>query len=313
MLNVGQHPGVLRLHGTPASAMRSMGEVNVVHDNGIWLAHNHRLAQLARSASVPRIVSIRGMLEPWARRHRATKKAIAWWLYQRRDLSLSSSLHAATEVEAAGLGRIGLDVPVRVIPNGVDIPVLAHRAVAADRIIRNALFLGRIYPVKGLDILIRAWEKSRPDGWRLTIAGPDERGHRNEVERMVERAGLKDTVHFAGPAYGIEKSRLFEAADLFVLPTRSESFGMAIAEALAHAVPVLTTTAAPWPMLEGTRSGWRVDAEPNALAECLSAVTRQPPEVLSQMGLRGRAYVEANLQWSVIAKQFISLYEEVSA
>lgn len=293
--------------------MRFMGEVNVVHDNGIWLTHNHRLAQLARSRSVPRIVSVRGMLEPWARSHRATKKAIAWRLYQRRDLSLASVLHAATEVEAAGLDEMGLDVPVRVIPNGVDIPLLAPRAVVLDRGIRNALFLGRIYPVKGLDILIRAWEKSKPEGWRLTIAGPDERGHRNEVERMVERAGLKDSVHFAGPAYGIAKSRLFESADLFVLPTRSESFGMAIAEALAHAVPVLTTTAAPWPMLEGTRSGWRVDPEPNALAECLSVATRQPPDVLSQMGHRGREYVEANLRWSVIAKQFVSLYEEVSA
>lgn len=289
-----------------------MGEVNVVHDNGIWLAHNHRLAQLARSASVPRIVSIRGMLEPWARGHRATKKAIAWSLYQRRDLARASRLHAATEVEAAGLGRIGLEVPVRVIPNGVDIPTMAPRADAPDRVIRNALFLGRIYPVKGLDILITAWEKSKPAGWRLTVAGPDERGHRSEVERMVERAGLKDSIHFAGPAYGIAKSRLFESADLFVLPTRSESFGMAIAEALAYAVPVLTTTAAPWPMLESTGSGWRVDPEPNAVAEGLSVATRQPPEILSLMGLRGREYVEANLKWSVIAKQFISLYEEVS-
>ena len=75
-----------RIVGTEAAALNSFGKTDILHDNGIWLPHNHRLARLAAAQGIPRVVSTRGMLEPWALNHKRWKKAIAWSLYQRRDL-----------------------------------------------------------------------------------------------------------------------------------------------------------------------------------------------------------------------------------
>ena len=77
---------VQRIVGIESEALDRFGEPDILHDNGIWLPHNHRLAVLAERHGIPRIVSTRGMLEPWALRHKRFKKDVAWWLYQRRDL-----------------------------------------------------------------------------------------------------------------------------------------------------------------------------------------------------------------------------------
>src|SRR5436309_2668754 len=73
---------VRRIVGTEEQALASFGKADVLHDNGIWLWHNHRLAELAATRGIPRVVSTRGMLEPWAMNYKRCKKSIAWWLYQ---------------------------------------------------------------------------------------------------------------------------------------------------------------------------------------------------------------------------------------
>jgi glycosyltransferase involved in cell wall biosynthesis len=85
-----------------------------------------------------------------------------------------------------------------------------------------ALFLGRIHPKKGLPMLIEAWARVRPDGWHLQIAGPDEAGHKAEVQNAAFAAGLSQVVFFVGPIEGEKKESAFSNADLFVLPTHSE-------------------------------------------------------------------------------------------
>ena len=105
-------------------------------------------------------------------------------------------------------------------------------------------------------MLVEAWARIRPQNWILRIAGPDEAGHQKQVERAVSAAGLGEVVSFTGPIEPEMKKSAFFDADLFVLPTHSESFGMVVAEALAHGVPVLTTTAAPWSILRERGCGW---------------------------------------------------------
>lgn len=296
--------------------MAAFGSPDVIHDNGLWRLHNHRLAVIARSRGIPRVVSTRGMLEPWALRHKWLKKQIAWWFYQRRDLSGAGVIHATSEAELENLAALPLGVPVRLIANGVDVPAEGWPdAVTGGRgdgsVCRTALFVGRIYPVKGLPMLVEAWARVRPRDWRLVIAGPDEAGHRREVERAVAAADLGGSISFAGPLDGEAKEAAYRNADLFVLPTRSESFGMAIAEALAHGLPVLTTTAAPWPALEPRGCGWRVDATVEGIEAGLRDVTALDAATLRGRGLAGRALVESGYQWSAVARQFFGLYEEV--
>lgn len=308
---------VRRLTGSECEALDDLGGADILHDNGLWLPHNHRIANLAARYDLPRVVSTRGMLEPWAMNHKWPKKSVAWWLYQRRDLERAHCHHTTSETEARNVQRLKLGVSVWIIPNGVDLPKIDSRAerVQGGKLRQSdgkkALFLGRIYPVKGLPMLIKAWARVRPQGWYLQIAGPDEAGHLAAVKTEVLAAGLGDTVSFMGPISGHIKQEALLDADLFVLPTYSESFGMSIAEALAHGVPVLTTTGAPWPMLQQHGCGWRVDATVDGIAEGLRQATSSDTETLQAMGRSGRAFVKAEYRWERIAKQFIAAYESL--
>lgn len=303
---------VQRLTGTAAQALETFGRPDVLHDNGLWRSHNHRLATFARARSIPRLVSTRGMLEPWAVNHKRWKKRLAWMAYQRRDLQTAVGLHATADAEAANLARLHLGVPVHVIPNGVDLPDISPKG-AQSGATRTALFLGRLYPVKGLPMLIDAWSKVRPEGWCLKIAGPDENGYGRMIQRSVAAKGLEGVVSFPGPLEGDAKRLAMLGADLFVLPTHSESFGMAVGEALAHGVPVLTTTAAPWPMLEEGGFGWRVAPTVDAIAEGLRRATSLDPGALSGMGMKGRGFVKAGFDWGSVATRFTALYEHCAA
>lgn len=173
--------------------------------------------------------------------------------------------------------------------------------------------MGRIYPVKGLPMLIEAWARVRPHGWILQIAGPDEAGHRAEVEQVVRAAGLNEIISFLGPLEGQAKQSALFAADLFVLPTHSESFGMAIGEALAHGLPVLTTTCAPWSMLPEHGCGWWVEPSVDGITEGLRHATSLDSTTLQAMGAKGRELVAAQFGWERVAKQFVSTYENVIA
>jgi glycosyltransferase involved in cell wall biosynthesis len=301
-----------RLDGPLERALETFGRPDIIHDNGLWLRHNHRLAVLAANRAIPRTVSTRGMLEPWAMSHKQFKKRIAWMAYQKRDLRLASAIHATTSVEARNIERLDLGVPVRAIPNGVDLPP-GRRAAADNRGTRTALFLGRIYPVKGLPMLIEAWDKVRPVGWRLVVAGPDEAGHLAVVKRLVKEASLSDVISFPGQVTGEKKQKLFAEAELFALPTHSESFGMAIAEALAFELPVLTTTGAPWPELESRNCGWSVEPTSSGLAKGLAAATSKTNGELLEMGRNGREFVSANYAWTVIGPAFSGWLSSVAA
>ena len=307
---------VRRFEGSATQALTSFGRIDILHDNGIWLWHHHRLAGLAEQLGVPRIVSTRGMLEPWALDHKRTKKRLAWRMYQARDLKRAQCHIATSETEARNLRALSLGVPIATIPNGVDVPEerCPDEMVSATRsrgLRRTALFLGRIYPIKGLPMLVEAWARVRPDGWLLRIAGPDEAGHRREIERLVSAAGVGESVIFSGPIDPDQKGAAFYDADLFVLPSHSESFGMAAAEALAHGVPVLTTTGTPWPILKDKECGWWVEANADGLTEGLREATRSSTDVLRAMGMRGRAFVSAELSWKRIADLMLSTYEKV--
>jgi len=311
---------VQRLIGTDSKALDRFGQPDILHDNGIWLRHNHRFAAFAEKHGIARVVSTRGMLEPWAISHKGLKKKIAWRLYQRRDLKQAHCHIASGEAEARSLQGIGLGVPIAIVPNGVDVPEERSFSIASEseKACRNgrkrtALFLGRIYPIKGLPMLIEAWARALPDGWHLRIAGPDEAGHQKQVESAVSAAGLGEVVSFTGPIESHMKTSAFFDADLFVLPTHSESFGMVVAEALAHSVPVLTTTAAPWSILRERGCGWSVAATVDGITEGLCQATGLDSEALRDMGKKGRALVVEKFSWKSIADLMLATYDEVLA
>lgn len=282
----------------------------LLHNHGLWLPINHTVTRLARQLNTPLIISPRGMLEPWAMQHKAWKKRLAWLLYQRRDLASATVLHATAEQEAVNFRRLGLRRPIAIIPNGTDLPEWRDLPYPKGTP-RKMLFLSRIHPVKGLLNLVQAWHTVRPSGWQMVIAGPDEGGHQAIVEAAIRQAGLQNEFVFTGSVDGAEKTALYRSADLFVLPTFSENFGLVIAEALACGVPVITTKGAPWSGLHTHHCGWWIDIGVEPLVAALREAMNLPPETLRDMGRRGRAYVERDFGWPGIAQQMLSVYRWV--
>lgn len=319
MLLVSRRPGAaaagcLTAHCLQAEygASPALSGCELIHDHGVWLPFNHFIAGVATRRSVPRIVSPRGMLEPWAMNHRKWKKRLAWWLYQRGDLRSAVVLHATAASEAQQFRALGLRQPIAILPNGVELPCFPlTKSDTAEAVTRTAIFLGRVHPIKGLPLLVKAWAAARPDGWRMRVVGPDEQGHRGELQRLVMQCDVAGSWTFEDAVEGAAKWRLLADADLCILPSLSESFGMFVAEALAAGTPVITTTAAPWPGLEPHGCGWWVKPEVPSLAAALQAAAGTDPKQLSAMGARGRQWVIQDFAWPAIAQQMADVYRWV--
>lgn len=280
----------------------------VIHDHGLWEATNQAAARVAESAGLPLIVSLRGTLEPWSRQHHRWRKQIAWRLYQRRHLRQARLIHVTSENEAQSARMAGLDTPLAIIPNGVDVSIMERPGVRVDKTIRTLLFLSRIHPIKGLLNLVEALRQIDLSGWRVILAGGDEDGHRAMVEAAVQAARLDGKVVFHGSVTDADKWELYRQADLFVLPSYSENFGLVVAEALASGVPVITTTGTPWQILQTHACGWWVDIGPGPLAAALrDAMALSDAERLA-MGARGRQLVMTHFGWPAIARQMLAAY-----
>lgn len=303
---VDGHGAVTFREGPLLEALRQDGRPEIIHDNGIWLRHNHAIAVAAREMGIPRVVTPRGMLEPWSLAHRFLKKRVAWLLYQKRDLNSADILHCTAKSEARNVARLHLRPKCVIAPNGVDMPQdlaqgdLGPAAQASGRV-RRMLFMSRVHPKKGLPMLLEAWSQLGLPGWMLQIAGPTEGNHETEIRAFVQRLGLSDVVDFLGPVYGDQKADLLRAADVFVLPTHSENFGMVVAEALSYRTPVLTTTGAPWESLVTDRCGWWVEPTVAGLCEGLAAATAASDAQREEMGARGRGVVAERFGWDRIA------------
>lgn len=281
----------------------------LVHSHGIWTPACHAVAAACEEAGVPLVISVRGMLETVARSSKAAKKRLAWLAYQRNDLVRCTAIHATSEAELDSIRRCGLRQPVIVLPNGVAMPPSLPSRPASPPPIRTALFLSRIHPIKGLPLLIEAWHRVRPAGWRLAIAGNDDGGHRAEVAAMIERFGLNDVVSLGDAVAETDKWRHYAAADLSILPTRSESFGLAIAEAMVAGLPVITTHGAPWQILETHGIGWWVPVGVEPLARALATATTMPAAELAAMGRGAAELARREFDWRSIADRFWHAYD----
>lgn len=276
------------------------GDNGLVHLHGVWDWHLHRDVQWCRRHGVRYVFSPHGMLEPWALRAKRLKKQLAWWLYQRRDLQGSQFLLATAASEGEQLKRLGLRSPIVVYPNGVQIPCRIAMMVG-ERERKRALFLSRVHPKKGLLMLAQAWGELRPEGWEMFVVGPDVGGHRAQVESMVEKLGIRKDWTFHDSLYGEQKELAFLGSDLFVLPTYSENFGIAVAEALAYGLPVVTTRGAPWSGLQDRRCGWWVEPTLDGVRKGLEAGIQASVEQRREMGVRGREWMREAFSWESIA------------
>ncbi|WP_440997942.1 glycosyltransferase [Arhodomonas sp. SL1] len=291
----------------PRALRKKAGEVDVIHNHGLWSMVNVATGWVVPGRGAKLVVSPRGTLSEWALNRSSTAKRALWPL-QRRALAKADMLHATSEDEYADIRRLGLSAPVLLSPNAVDVP---DRLPDSDgsRKERTLLFLSRLHPKKGVDRLLHSWAslERRYPGWQLRIVGIGPSEYEEELTSLSRKLGLRRAA-FVGPLYGEDKAEAYTNADLFVLPTHSENFGLAVAEALAHGVPVIVSKGAPWSRVESQGCGWWVDNDVESLTHALGAAMSLPAEDRLAMGLRGREWMGEEFSWDSVARDMERAY-----
>ena len=281
---------------------------DIVQSHSLWVMPNVYPAWASAKSGKPLIVSPHGTLSPAALNFSYYTKRLFWLALQGRAVRTARCLHATSEAEYLDFRRFGLCQPIAIIPNGIDIPSDAPPK-QLSKAMKTVLYLGRIHPKKGIKYLIYAWKqihKSFPD-WQLQIVGPGPKKHVGFLNAIICQDSL-ERVTLEGPVYGHDKTRVYREADLFVLPTLNENFGLAVAESLALGTPVISSKGAPWSGLVTNQCGWWIDHGAEPLAACFREALALEPEKLAKMGTLGRQWIERDFSWSRVAQDFERAY-----
>jgi len=226
------------------------GEFDLIHVTGVWQRTSFAACQAARRNGIPYVVSPRGALGPYSWRHKAAKKVLYWLFRERSNVRGAFAVHYSTGQEQRQSGWLHLPGRAFVVPNPFDFASLSFDPEGA-RLWREEigvrpdefliLSVGRLHHVKGLDLLPAALAPLRALPWRLAVVGDDEDGTHGRLERAIRSAELSERIRLVGAVSPRTISRVYSAADLFVLPSRHESFGNVVVEAMACGCPVMIT------------------------------------------------------------------------
>lgn len=308
-----QLPFARRLGVSPKlkHALRELAcSADIIHTHSLWMMPNIYPERATRGSKCRLMVSPRGTLSKWALRRSRIRKWILWHAGQKQALRNAACLHATSVAELEEIRRLGLRNPVAVIPNGIACPAAPDQISSIEKNHRTLLYLARIHPKKGVDVLLRAWREihlNHPE-WRLRIAGPNDHPYARQMMKLSASLGLQ-RVEFTGELKAESKVIAFRDADLYVLPTHSENFGISVAEALAHGIPSIVFEGAPWSGLNSRNSGWWIAPGIESLVSTLRTAMALPESDLAAMGNRGHEWMSSDFDWSVIGQRMLSVYQ----
>ncbi len=307
---------------TPSQARR-LGDAlqgsDVVHLHGVWTPSNVQVASACRRAGIPYVWSIRGTLDDWCMGERAVKKRLFLAAGAGRSLARAAAIHLTAEDELRQASRWFPRELGVVIPNLLDLepfrslpgPGLARERFAQiDPARPTVLFLSRVHYKKGVPLLIDTAADLIASGTDLTvlIAGNGENAYLDRLRAHAARRGVESRVHLVGFVSGALKLSLYQAADLFVLPTSQENFGFVLFESLACGTPLVTTRGVDtWPELVESGGGVIADASPPAIADAMRDLLADRDRLRS-MGASGRRWVFERLEPVAILARFEAMY-----
>ncbi len=298
-------------------------EYDLAHIHALFSPISTAAAMVARWRGLPYILRPLGTLDPADLQKKKQFKRLYAQLLERPNLAGAAAVHFTADQEAKISERFGVTTRDLVIPLGVSLP----DTLVADVTLRSQmgipddlpllLFMSRIEPKKGLDLLIPALEHLMATGaaFHFVLAGanPQDPHYEAEIKRQIQASPLGDRTTFTGFVSGSQKTALLQAADLFVLPSYYENFGIAVAEAMAVGTPVVISNQVHiWRDILQANAGWVTACDATALAETLQIALVQRAE-WQRRGVCARDYANTHYSWPAIAQQMIQAYEELRA
>lgn len=285
---------------------------DIVHVNCCWMPQSAFTQKWAQKLGYKVILSPHGMLEPWIiSRHYWTKKVPALLLYQKAAIKNADCLHATAESEKDNLLKLGYNKNIEVIANGIDVDSIRMKNNWERK--KKILFLSRIHVKKGIEFLLEAVAilKEQLTDYTINIAGEGDAEYIASLKNKAKELGIEKLVNFCGGVYGEYKWKLFRDADVFVLPTYSENFGIVVGEALACGTPVITTKGTPWEELNTEHCGWWTEIGTEPTKEALMSFLALSTGELKIMGNNGRKLIENKYSTKKIASDMFNLYQKI--
>lgn len=295
---------------------------DLIHIHEVWHHPGYAAFRAARKHNLPCILTIHGELSEWGLRQKALKKRIYRLVLLDGMLRNVSALHALTRAEKEQIIKLGYETPVVVAPNGIEaapFEALPDPAGFIQRFPllrgkRVVLFLGRLHPKKGVDILARSFSTiaRRFEDVVLLVVGPNKFGTQEKMEYILSSEGLLDRTMFTGLLTGVDKLAAMSCADLFVLPSRSEGLAITVLEAMAARLPVVITKDCEFPEVSEYGAGLIVEADEAPIAEAINMLLSDTA-LRDHMGQQGHKLVTERYTWQAIAATMVNLYQTLVA
>ena len=298
-------------------------DYDIVHGTSVFNFPALAYSSLAQLQGIPYVINPQGMLEPWALAHKAWKKKIYFQIIERPRLVTAAAIHCLTIHEAENVAALGLGTPLVIVPNGVSEEELESQSVDREPLFQQfpnlrkktlVLFLHRVDPKKGLDILAPAFAEAcrrLPElDLHLVVAGPPTDNFLPVAQGYFKTAGCSDRTTFTGMISGDVKRAALAAATVFVTPTYSEGFSMAVLEAMAAGLPSVLTTGCNFPEAGDVGAASVVEIDSAAFGAALIALLSDAARARA-MGERARMFVRRFYSWEAAASRTIAIYQAI--
>lgn len=286
---------------------------DIIHNHQLWRMPNIYPLLIKKNKDIKIIISPRGSLSKDALNISKYKKYIFKKIFgQNRMLSNCDAFHATSVKEKDEIRALGYKQPIAIIPNGVNIP-LNKKIRFKTKDTTKFLYLGRIHPIKGIDLLIETWADIELEyqNCSLEICGYyEDVQYYNHLKKMVKKLGLKK-IFFSEKVSGLEKEKKYLDNDIFIMPSKSENFGLVIAEAMSYGLPVITSNQTPWSVIQKNNYGWVTGLNKNEVFSAINSAISLDEESLKNMGKSGRIHIKNNFSWDVLSNTYIAFYEWV--
>ena len=302
-----------------ARALRQrIGRFDIVHIHYVLHYPNWIAARICQQLNVPYIVSPLGQLDPYMGSKSRFLKDWHFRLFGRAILDGAEAVHLLSESERQMIAPLHLNAPQVVMDFGVDTNRYQARKKGAFRSLHPAIgsrklvvYVGRLSYTKGLDLLADGFGRlAREDSnLHLVLIGPDTEGYGRSLRSKFPLAVLREQVTFAGRVSDDDKVAALVDADLFVFPSYSEAFGLAMLEAMACGVPVLLTeTVGLSRELAAAGAAFVVGSDPGMLAAAMAQLLADD-SLRQRLAAAGRRLTLERFNWPIVASRFLDFYE----